>query len=532
MSVATFAGPDAGHAYVGVTLDASAFAAKPGSMPLEIAVLASDERGRSAGGARQTGIVQVPPGAAGAGGVAGVVELQTYLTLPPGEYELRAAVMNGDTRAASSVFTHITVPSFEDARLDLSDVVLGTRENAGSLPESAPAIPIVPTTARVFNAGTPAWAFLRVYRAAGTDAGQPVSVDTTVLDGQGRPVRHHALQSAAFTGRIADVRIGLPLKDLVPGSYVLRIDAKQGRAEASRTITYTVSPTGAATLPEEHSPELTAALDAAATYLEQYEHRISAIGAEEDYQQAVTPLSGSVVSGPIQSRQNAANRPGGPARRSTRANIMTISLGAKGWVAFRDVFQVDGRPVRDREERLVRVLQNVTPDSLDQARRIAAESARYNLDPDTTHIDRTINVPMTALLFLRAVNQSRSTFHLGKPERVGGVDCVTLQFSERTQPRLIRTPDDAPAQGTFWIDMANGGRVIKTEVRMQSGRAPGQSVRSQTTVAYARVDKLDLWVPIVMDDSYEVAATRQTVTGHAVYSSFREFKVTTSADIK
>jgi VWFA-related protein len=531
MSVATFAGPDAGHAYVGLTLDASAFATKPGSMPLEIAVLASDERGRSAGGARQTGIVQVPPGAAGAGGVAGS-ELQTYLRLPAGEYELRAAVMNGDTRVASSVFTHITVPSFEDARLDLSDVVLGTRANAGSLPESAPAIPIVPTTARVFNAGTPAWAFLRVYRAAGTDAGQPVSVDTTVLDGQGRSVRHQSLQSAAFTGRIADVFIGLPLKDLVPGRYVLRIDAKQGRAEASRTITYTVSPTGAATLPVEHSPELAAALDAAATYLEQYEHRISAVGAEEDYQQAVTPLSGSVVSGPIQSRQNAANARGGPVTRSTRANIMTISLGAKGWVAFRDVFQVDGRPVRDREERLVRVLQNVTPDSLEQARRIAAESARYNLDPDTTHIDRTINVPMTALLFLRAVNQSRSTFHLGKPERVGGVDCVTLQFSERTQPRLIRTPDDAPAQGTFWIDMANGGRVIKTEVRMQSGRAPGQSVRAQTTVTYARVDKLDLWVPIVMDDSYEVAATRQTVTGHAVYSSFREFKVTTSADIK
>jgi len=529
MSVASFASPDAGHAYVGVTLDASAFATKPGSLPLELALLASDERGRHVNAARQTGIVQVPLGSAGA---ADSVELQTYLRLPPGDYEVRAAVMNGDTRAASSVFTHITVPSFEDGRLELSDVVLGTRENAGSLPQAAPAMPLVPTTQRAFNAGTPAWAFVRVYRPAAADARQPVSVDATVLDSDGRPVRRQSLKSAAFTGRFADVRIGLPLKDLAAGAYLLRIDAKQGHAEASRTITYTVASTASPTPEEEPSAELTAALDASAAYLGQYEHRISAIGAEEDYQQAVTPLSGSVISGPIQSRVNAANAPARPLTRNTRANIMTISLGAKGWVAFRDVFQVDGRPVRDREERLGRVLQNVTPDSLDQARRIAAESARYNLDPDTMHIDRTINVPMTALMFLRAANQSRSSFHLGKPERVGGVECVTLQFTERSLPRLIGTSDGAPAQGTFWIDMANGGRVVKTELRMQSGAAPGQSVRSRTAVTYARIDKLDLWAPVAMDETYELTTTRQTVTGHATYSGYREFKVTTSTDIK
>jgi VWFA-related protein len=528
VSFAAFAGPDAGHALVGVTLDVSAFAEQPGSIPLDIAVLASDARGRPAGGARQTGIVQVPLGAAG---VAASIELQTYVTLAPGDYELRAAVMNGDTHAASSVFTHITVPSFDEARLGLSDVVIGTRENTGSLPDGAPRIPIVPTTTRTFTAGTPAWAFLRAYRSSDKSAGERVSVDTTVVDSEGRLVRRQSLQSATFTGRTANLRIGLPLKDLLPGSYVLRIDAKQGRADASRSITYTVAATGASALPEEHSPELTAALDAAAAYLEQYERRISAIGAEEEYHQAVTPISGSVISGPIRGRQDAANTPAVPRTRNTRANIMTISLGAQGWVAFRDVFQVDGRPVRDRQERLARVLKNVTPDSLEQARRIAVESARYNLDPDTTHIDRTINVPMTALLFLRAANQPRSSFHLGKPERVDGIDCVTLQFSERTQPRLIRTSDGAPAQGTFWIDMANGGRVIKTEVRMLSGRAP-QSVRAQTTVTYARVDKLDVWVPVVMDETFEVSATHQAVTGRATYSDFREFKVTTSADIK
>ena len=526
MSVASFAGPDAGHAYVGVTLDASPFAATPGSIPLDIALLASDERGKAAGGARQTGTVQVP---LGGGGVSGSVELQTYLTLPPGEYELRAAVMNTDTRAASSVFTHITVPSFEDARLDLSDVVIGTQDNAGSLPDGAPAIPIVPTTARAFTAGEPAWAFVRVYRGAGADPGERVSVDTTVLDADGQAVRHQSLQSVAFTGRTADVRVGLPLKDLAAGRYILRIDAKQGRMDASRTVAYTVAAT-VPTIPEERSPELTATLDAAAAYLEQYEHRISAIGAVEEYQQAVTPIPAYLAGGLLPGRPNA----NGPTlrTRNTRANIMTIDLGPKGWVAFRDVFQVDGRAVRGREERLPRLLQNVTPDSLEQARRIAAESARYNLDTDTTLIDRTINVPLTALLFLRAANQPRSSFHLGKPERVGGVECVALQFTERTQPRLIHTVDDAPAEGTFWLDMANGGRIVKTEIRLQSVRITTGYIRSETTVTYAHVEKLDLWVPTVMDETYEVAATRQAVTGHATYSDFHEFKVTTSTDIK
>jgi VWFA-related protein len=532
MSVAAFAGPDAAHASIGVTLDASAFADKPGSIPLELAVLASDERGKRVGGARQSGSVQLPASAAGS---AAFVELQTFVTLPPGSYDLRAAVMNRDTHAASSVFTHITVPSFSAGSLTLSDVVLGTRQTAGAPPAGAPAIPIVPTTARVFAADAPAWAFLRVYRAGETDAAQRVSLDVTVLDSQGKRVKHQSLPNAAFAGRQADVRLPLPMKDLAPGAYVLRLEARQARAEASREVAFTVTPAVMAIAPTEHTPELDVTLDAAAAYLERYERRISAIGAEEDYQQAVTPLPGVAVNTlqTLQSRRDAlSNTTTAPTTRKTRANVMTIGMGALGWVAFRDVFEVDGKAVRDREERLSRILQNVTPDSLDQARKIAVESARYNLDPETTRIDRTINVPMTALLFLRGANQSRSAFRLGKPERVGGVDCVTLQFTERSEPRLIQTRDDAPAQGTVWIDMVNGGRIVKTELSMVSGGILNMAVHSRTAVTYSRVDKLDLWVPVVMDEKYEVIATHQTVTGHATYLDFREFKVATSTDVK
>jgi hypothetical protein len=212
--------------------------------------------------------------------------------------------------------------------------------------------------------------------------------------------------------------------------------------------------------------------------------------------------------------------------------MMTISLGPRGWVSFRDVFELDGHPVRNHVERLSGILQSVNQDSLEQARQIADESARYNINPAGTRLDRTINVPMTALYFLRASNQPRSVFILGKPERVGGVLCTTLQFTEQSRPRLIRTNDDAPAQGTFWIDMANGGRIVKTELRMESAIVAGQSVRARSAVTYGQIDKLELWLPVVMNETYELTATRQTVTGHATYADFKEFKVTTSADIK
>lgn len=525
MAVAAFAGADRDHASVGVTLDASAFADRSGSIPLEIAVLASDERGKTAGGARQTGTIQVPLSTAGD---SAFVELQTFVTLPAGAYELRAAVMDSGTHAASSVFTHVTVPSFDPDRLALSDLVLGTRENAIVPPQGTLAIPITPTTARVFRADATAWAFLRVYRAGDTNAADKVALDVTMRDAQGKRVKHQSLPDASFSGRQADVRVALPTKDLTPGAYVLRIDAKQGRAEASREVAFTVTPPIAAVPPTVHTPELDAALAATASYLDRYEQRISAIGAEELYQQSSTPLASAIGAGTR--RDPVVSAIAGPITRRTRANIMTIGMGARGWVAFRDVFEVDGSAVRDRQERLSRILQNVNPDSLEQARRIAAESARYNLNPETTRIDRTINVPMTALLFLRGASQDRSAFRLGKPERVNGVDCVTLQFTERSVPRLIHTADEAAAQGTIWIDMANGGRIVKTELAMDSGGT--QAVRSRTAVTYARVDKLDLWLPVLMDESYEVTATRQTVTGHATYSDFREFKVTTSSDIK
>src|SRR5262249_37187710 len=154
-----------------------------------------------------------------------------------------------------------SVPPFDVTDLSVSDVVLGLRQNAGPLSDGTPSMAIVPTTARIFSAGTPAWAFLRVYRPPAMRDASPVDLDITVLDRAGERVKYQS-QHLSVADRTADVRLALPFKSLAPGDYVLKIDATQDRGDVSRAIGFTVARAPVA-VKQEHSPELDAALEAA-----------------------------------------------------------------------------------------------------------------------------------------------------------------------------------------------------------------------------------------------------------------------------
>jgi hypothetical protein len=262
-------------------------------------------------------------------------------------------------------------------------------------------------------------------------------------------------------------------------------------------------------------------LQTAASYIAHYEAAISAVVAQEDYQQVV---QGAGVRG-----RSA------PVARTTRADLLVLDIGRPGWVAFRDVYQVDGRPVRDHDERLSRLFADFTPDSMAQARRIADESARFNLNAGEFVINRTINTPMTALLFLRAANQSRSAFQFDKTERIGPVTCAVVRFTEQTAPRLIGTKDASPATGAFWIDPATG-TVLRSELALRASLGPpgqsGQFLSAKLRVEFAEVAKLGLWLPAVMDETYEVRPGTQVIIGHAEYSDFRKFEVSTAVEVQ
>ena len=138
------------------------------------------------------------------------------------------------------------------------------------------------------------------------------------------------------------------------------------------------------------------------------------------------------------------------------------------------MFEVDGRPVRDREDRLTRLFLDPSASASAQLRAIAEESARYNIG----RIQRTVNIPTLALVFLRTENQATVTFTLTNrttPALMLGVpgfdgDNVTkaqsadfaampvgtrvVAFKEAKKNTLIRGAGnkDLPAEGRFWID--------------------------------------------------------------------------------
>jgi hypothetical protein len=165
--------------------------------------------------------------------------------------------------------------------------------------------------------------------------------------------------------------------------------------------------------------------------------------------------------------------------RHLRSDFLTIRDDVEGWIGFRDVYEVDGRPVRDRTDRLTKLFLAPHPDSQSQARRIAEESARFNLGGQ---VSRTINTPLLALQFIRAENQNRSRFNEAGRKISHGSAIRTVDFQEWATPRIIQTRDSAAARGRLWID-AGSGRITETELFVNTSLDVGR----QISVVTARI---------------------------------------------
>jgi hypothetical protein len=167
--------------------------------------------------------------------------------------------------------------------------------------------------------------------------------------------------------------------------------------------------------------------------------------------------------------------------------------------------------------------------------RITRESARYNL---VSEIQRTVNIPFRALLFVSADRQHRSHFKIEDVRTLDGVRTVVLKFDEFEKPRVIQTTDDAPARGRFWIE-PESGRVLRSELHIDTatkdwsavtGTVGPRVLTASIRATYGFIDKLNLWIPVAMDEEYRISGT--LVEGHATYSNFRRFSVETNTIIK
>lgn len=250
-------------------------------------------------------------------------------------------------------------------------------------------------------------------------------------------------------------------------------------------------------------------LDRASAYVESFVREFSTVVAEEQYVQDSHPMADVdlLSGGPVQGRQQHVE---------LRSDYLFVSTGtASRWLTFRDVYSVNGRPVRDREERLARLFVNPAPDAIDRAGQISRDGYRYNVGSQ----DRTVANPLLALGFLQAEYRQRFDYRLAGIDTSLGPDVWIVKFKDRVRPTLLRTSDNrnVMSTGRFWIDGASG-RVLQTELETSTGD------RVMTTFTYD--ERLQMDVPAEMRDI--AWANHTPVTGTATYSNFRRFGVLTT----
>jgi hypothetical protein len=239
-------------------------------------------------------------------------------------------------------------------------------------------------------------------------------------------------------------------------------------------------------------------------YVDAYEQAFSAVVSEERQTQKLVRADGRVKK-----------------TRELRSDFLLIKTGPDWAQVFRDVIEVDGKVIRNRDERLRKLFLANPKTALEQARAIARESGRHNIG-----MSRTGNSPLLPLLFLRSRESSRLRF---------AVSGESLSFEEFQLPSLLSTHRgtrrfDLLARGTFVVE-PGAGRVLAAEF---TAPGPPGSYSVFLSVRYTEDPLLKLMVPAYgrermwfadkpKEDRLEVELT---------YSNFRRFEVTVGEQIK
>lgn len=282
---------------------------------------------------------------------------------------------------------------------------------------------------------------------------------------------------------------------------------------------------------EAQAPGLGEVLARAERYVLDYEQRFSLLVAEEQYVQEIRRPDTLPVGDGNLSRANPGGgfTPGGGGgvvqRRQLRSDFLLVQLGVgDGWMPFRDVFEVDGRAVRDRADRLVGLFLDRAADSFDQADRIMRESTRYNIGS----VARTINIPTLALLFLHPDIRPRFQFAYQGVEVVSGREAWVIEYRETRRPTLVKTQRgrDLALTGRVWIDPATGV-ILRTSLT-----AADPVVRATVQVRFREDPEVELWVPAQMDEHYKAARDLNDIYGLATYANYRKFRVITSEGLR
>jgi hypothetical protein len=264
-------------------------------------------------------------------------------------------------------------------------------------------------------------------------------------------------------------------------------------------------------------PTLAVVLERAAAYVADFHRQLSSIVAEERYvQEWRTVWNG---------KRGTTNL----GHRELRSDLLLLkTIDANDWLQYRDVYDVDGTAVRDRQERLANLFREDSLSSAALMRTILDASARYNIGD----IVRNVNTPLFALKYLLASNQRRFAFKrtadtasgptTTDPEQAGAFRVSTevwvVAYQETKSDTMIRTETrrDFPSRGRFWIEPATG-RVLMSELMLEN-----RHIKVAIDVSYQSEPLLGLLVPIEMRERYQGARLHSLIECRATYGKFRQ----------
>ena len=241
---------------------------------------------------------------------------------------------------------------------------------------------------------------------------------------------------------------------------------------------------------------------------------------EERYKQnldRVRSLVGFDVGGPVGSRSEVAAV--GVDKREWVAEFALFATpgnAASGlpWREFRDIVSIDGVPRRDGVPRLARLAAQSPDVAGITALEISQEAAVYMFG----RLQRAVDIPRAAQLFLHESNQPRFEFKKGGQKTIAGVKAMEVRFKETSTPTIIRASGDkdSGSTGSFWIDPATGDVLMSV---LKS--ADAKDIYDELTVTYARVEELGLWLPATLTERVTDEPAAQRVQATAAFTNWR-----------
>lgn len=241
-------------------------------------------------------------------------------------------------------------------------------------------------------------------------------------------------------------------------------------------------------------------LERASGYVAAYGEKLALVRAVERYQQSVT----------------ADSRARGGRKGQSRVLVSDVLWVPSGeevvLLLYRDVYSVDGTPVRDRGDRLLRLFpEGATDSGREKAAQILSESARFNLGTAYWNV----NFPTLALAFLHPRNRRRFRFRSKGESRQQGRRAVEIEYRELVHPTLARSAAgrDYEASGALWVAREDGA-IVKSEMRFES--LPGR-----IRVSYRHEPRLGVFVPEQMHEVFGGKGTLETIEGKASYTDYR-----------